>query len=110
VQAITNKTELILGLTLAAILAVDSVTTMYALKNGIGIEGNPFVVNIIMNPVLNILVKCIELIVIILMVNGLTNYSKTKMLGYLGLSLCICISTLVVIHTSIVIQSSGMVL
>jgi len=96
---IQNPGDLILGLLLALVFALDIFTTQICLSTGIGYKANPIMRAVVENPVLMILVKGIALGLVIYIVN---QYSK-KWIGYLGLSLIIGITLGAVINNVLVI-------
>jgi len=98
-KLIRNPGDLILGLMLALVFALDICTTQICLLTGIGYEANPIMRAVVENPLLMILVKGIALGLVIYIVN---QYSK-KWIGYLGLSLIIGITLGAVINNVLVI-------
>jgi hypothetical protein len=100
-KLIKNPTNLILGLLIALVFALDIFTTQIGLTNGLGYEMNPFMRAVIENPVLTILVKGIALCLIIFFVNYITK--RNKNIGYLGMCVVIGITLGAVINNLLVI-------
>lgn len=98
-KRIQNPGDLILGLMLALVFALDILTTQICLSTGIGYEANPIMRAVVENPVLMILVKGIALGLVMYIVNG---FSK-KWFGYFGMSVVIGITLGAVINNVLVI-------
>ena len=96
---IKNPTDLILGLALALVFALDILTTQICLSNGLGYEANPFMRAVVENPILTIFVKGTALGLIIILVNSLQN----KWIGHIGMSVVIGITLGVVINNAMVV-------
>lgn len=96
---IQNPTNLILGLVLALVFALDITTTQICLSNGLGYEANPFMRAVVENPMLSIVVKGTALALIIILVNSV----KTKWFTHVGLSLAIGVTMGAVVNNVMVI-------
>lgn len=98
-KLIQNPGNLILGLLLALVFALDICTTQVCLSNGLGYEANPLMRAVVDSPLLSIAVKGIGLCLVILVVNCY----KTKWIGYIGMSVVIGITLGAVINNTMLI-------
>ena len=98
-KLIQNPGNLILGLLLALVFALDIMTTQIALSAGLGYEANPLMRAVVENPISSIVVKGVGLLLVIIVVSCY----KTKWIGYIGMSVVIGITLGAVINNVIVI-------
>jgi uncharacterized membrane protein len=101
-EIIKNPTNLILGLLLALVFALDICTTQIAVSSGLGYEANPILRAVVGNPLLIIVVKGIALLLTIYIVNEFRKHYP-EWVGHFGMSVVIGITLGAVINNLLVI-------
>jgi hypothetical protein len=101
-EIIKNPTNLILGLVLALVFALDILTTQICLSTGIGHEANPIMRAVVENPLVMILTKGLALLLTIYIVNEFCKHFP-EWVGRFGMSVVIGITLGAVINNLLVI-------